>query len=202
MAGQPRTQAQPPTMAKRHALVGRLEPSLSYSSLAGMRIRLRPSADAGACNDNGPFRAASGRAAHVRFPGPLCRNGSFRFRPKTVFAHTRLSFPEADLVEVSPPEPEATEHGGGERSAFARHLTISGRQLNGRLERVKGIEPSSSAWKAVALPLSYTREPASRCRGAISCEPVAPPTSLRTGYLAGNFPKTTSFVVISSAEEA
>jgi hypothetical protein len=29
------------------------------------------------------------------------------------------------------------------------------------LERVKGIEPSSSAWKAVALPLSYTREPAS-----------------------------------------
>jgi hypothetical protein len=25
------------------------------------------------------------------------------------------------------------------------------------LERVKGIEPSSSAWKAVALPLSYTR---------------------------------------------
>src|SRR5438309_1620896 len=28
-----------------------------------------------------------------------------------------------------------------------------------RLERVKGIEPSSSAWKAVALPLSYTRSP-------------------------------------------
>src|ERR1700678_1376157 len=27
----------------------------------------------------------------------------------------------------------------------------------GRMERVKGIEPSSSAWKAVALPLSYTR---------------------------------------------
>ena len=25
-------------------------------------------------------------------------------------------------------------------------------------ERVKGIEPSSSAWKAVALPLSYTRK--------------------------------------------
>jgi hypothetical protein len=28
------------------------------------------------------------------------------------------------------------------------------------LERVKGIEPSSSAWKAVALPLSYTRDEA------------------------------------------
>ena len=27
----------------------------------------------------------------------------------------------------------------------------------GRLERVKGIEPSYSAWKAAALPLSYTR---------------------------------------------
>jgi hypothetical protein len=30
--------------------------------------------------------------------------------------------------------------------------------LKGReLERVKGIEPSYSAWKAAALPLSYTR---------------------------------------------
>jgi hypothetical protein len=28
------------------------------------------------------------------------------------------------------------------------------------LERVKGIEPSYSAWKAAALPLSYTRAPA------------------------------------------
>ena len=26
-----------------------------------------------------------------------------------------------------------------------------------KLERVKGIEPSCSAWKAAALPLSYTR---------------------------------------------
>jgi hypothetical protein len=28
---------------------------------------------------------------------------------------------------------------------------------DGKLERVKGIEPSYSAWKAAALPLSYTR---------------------------------------------
>ena len=28
----------------------------------------------------------------------------------------------------------------------------------GNLERVKGIEPSSVAWEATALPLSYTRE--------------------------------------------
>jgi hypothetical protein len=27
----------------------------------------------------------------------------------------------------------------------------------GDMERVKGIEPSSVAWKATALPLSYTR---------------------------------------------
>ena len=27
------------------------------------------------------------------------------------------------------------------------------------MERVKGIEPSSLAWKAIALPLSYTRAP-------------------------------------------
>ena len=34
-----------------------------------------------------------------------------------------------------------------------------------RLERVNGIEPSSSAWKAVALPLSYTREIAASVGG-------------------------------------
>jgi hypothetical protein len=32
-----------------------------------------------------------------------------------------------------------------------------------RLERVNGIEPSSSAWKAVALPLSYTRRRIAIC---------------------------------------
>ena len=37
--------------------------------------------------------------------------------------------------------------------AFARPL-----RRWGRLERVSGIEPPSSAWKAVALPLSYTRK--------------------------------------------
>ena len=30
-------------------------------------------------------------------------------------------------------------------------------ESDGNLERVKGIEPSSIAWKAIALPLSYTR---------------------------------------------
>jgi hypothetical protein len=36
-------------------------------------------------------------------------------------------------------------------------LIISDKSLILKMERVKGIEPSSSAWKAVALPLSYTR---------------------------------------------
>src|SRR3954471_17235346 len=42
---------------------------------------------------------------------------------------------------------------------YARHPDRRANQpLSGQgLERVKGIEPSSSAWKAVALPLSYTR---------------------------------------------
>jgi plasmid stabilization system protein ParE len=46
------------------------------------------------------------------------------------------------------------------------------------LERVKGIEPSSSAWKAVALPLSYTRacgrEQGSVVRTRRPCWPLTP----------------------------
>src|SRR3954451_23129187 len=39
------------------------------------------------------------------------------------------------------------------------------------LERVKGIEPSYSAWKAAALPLSYTRDRGSLTRpgGGLNC---------------------------------
>jgi len=47
------------------------------------------------------------------------------------------------------------------------------------LERVKGIEPSYSAWKAAALPLSYTRAPPFNYHaipGASTA--VAPATSL------------------------
>jgi hypothetical protein len=35
-----------------------------------------------------------------------------------------------------------------------------GATQNLKLERVKGIEPSSAAWEAAALPLSYTRDDA------------------------------------------
>ena len=54
-----------------------------------------------------------------------------------------------------------------------------------RLERVKGIEPSSSAWKAVALPLSYTRLQKSEDRMQVSeqlpsiSDPCCRPSVLR-----------------------
>src|SRR5262245_35413642 len=47
------------------------------------------------------------------------------------------------------------------------------------MERVKGIEPASSAWKAVALPLSYTRLQASGARFQVS----------QTLILIATFPK-------------
>jgi hypothetical protein len=37
------------------------------------------------------------------------------------------------------------------------------------LERVKGIEPSYSAWKAAALPLSYTRDFNALSRNSVYC---------------------------------
>jgi hypothetical protein len=55
------------------------------------------------------------------------------------------------------------------------------------LERVKGIEPSSSAWKAVALPLSYTRIRVLHSRYAILPEMVGEvglePTKLKAADL-------------------
>jgi hypothetical protein len=48
------------------------------------------------------------------------------------------------------------------------------------LERVKGIEPSYSAWKAAALPLSYTRMPdgLSRQNGGLN-SPSGGPLNIR-----------------------
>jgi hypothetical protein len=50
-------------------------------------------------------------------------------------------------------------------SRFPGNFNHSRASSNGNLERVKGIEPSSSAWEAAALPLSYTRI-------ASSCQPL------------------------------
>jgi hypothetical protein len=46
------------------------------------------------------------------------------------------------------------------------------------LERVKGIEPSYSAWKAAALPLSYTRARRTICYGS---KAIATALKLRIG---------------------
>ena len=64
------------------------------------------------------------------------------------------------------------------------------------LERVKGIEPSYSAWKAAALPLSYTRAGADLTRHAGGLNPPraalfslqngpVPPAPIRSGPLTG-----------------
>jgi hypothetical protein len=42
-------------------------------------------------------------------------------------------------------------------STFVRMENRACQKYLKTLERVKGIEPSYSAWKAAALPLSYTR---------------------------------------------
>ena len=67
------------------------------------------------------------------------------------------SGPRAQVPDLSPTESEKP------RTSDKRVLAETGRDLfvrAGRLmERVKGIEPSYSAWKAAALPLSYTRAP-------------------------------------------
>src|SRR6266542_6053673 len=44
------------------------------------------------------------------------------------------------------------------RSDIAEGLAMQAPPTARRLERVEGIEPSYSAWKAAALPLSYTRD--------------------------------------------
>ena len=71
------------------------------------------------------------------------------------------------------------------RNRFRRLVGMEIKKFNKylkTLERVKGIEPSYSAWKAAALPLSYTRITGSLTRpgGSLNCSgPVFP--VLRTG---------------------
>ena len=52
-------------------------------------------------------------------------------------------------------------------------------------ERVKGIEPSLSAWEADVLPLNYTREPPYCTRSVCAVAPALPPAvSRQTSYAA------------------
>jgi hypothetical protein len=63
-------------------------------------------------------------------------------------------------------------------STFVRRELWQRKKHLKTLERVKGIEPSYSAWKAAALPLSYTRAQAINyhATGAVSTvhAPVRP----------------------------
>jgi hypothetical protein len=68
-----------------------------------------------------------------------------RLNPPPVLAHQNPILVAEGLMRTPNP--------GSAPSGSSR---VRGFRLEG-LERVKGIEPSSSAWKAVALPLSYTR---------------------------------------------
>jgi hypothetical protein len=68
------------------------------------------------------------------------------------YAGARVSSPDACIRFLPPP----TITCATEMSPPPTKLTTAPVILP-ILERVKGIEPSSSAWKAVALPLSYTR---------------------------------------------
>jgi hypothetical protein len=55
-----------------------------------------------------------------------------------------------------------------------------------RMERVKGIEPSYSAWKAAALPLSYTRAGVDLTRRAGGLNPpLAARPNIPGGYPIG-----------------
>jgi hypothetical protein len=52
------------------------------------------------------------------------------------------------------------------------------------MERVKGIEPSYSAWKAAALPLSYTRDsddPLTRSAPGLNHPPQATKSPVKPG---------------------
>ena len=66
---------------------------------------------------------------------------------------------QARIIAAKAVAPEFRRNGGGRYEVC---LYIATSQRLKWLERVKGIEPSYSAWKAAALPLSYTRSLRSR----------------------------------------
>jgi hypothetical protein len=67
----------------------------------------------------------------------------------------------------------------GEHDEFAQHRMKT-------LERVKGIEPSYSAWKAAALPLSYTRARPINYHGKEAAS-TAMHRALETAFVPGVF---------------
>ena len=91
--------------------------------------------------------------------------------PSWIARHSHIEFRRVDLALQDVDEGHRLQSAFAEASAghpppappFFGNLRAnpSRRSLRRRrMERVKGIEPSYSAWKAAALPLSYTRVPA------------------------------------------
>src|SRR6185312_13880 len=108
----------------------------------------------------------SGRTARNRLSPAENRRCPSRYRP--AWQEWRDSNPQPPVLETGALAIELHSSGSGcggpyngpPRGCHALYMApLQGRSSAKRaiLERVKGIEPSSSAWKAVALPLSYTR---------------------------------------------
>ena len=60
------------------------------------------------------------------------------------------------------------------------------------MERVKGIEPSYSAWEAAALPLSYTRD-LSAIRPSQTCRQAG--LAIHHGKVSATSPRSPAFTV-------
>src|SRR5262245_42495476 len=64
--------------------------------------------------------------------------------------------------------------GSGLAAGSSSGVPAGPRGRHGRMERVMGIEPTSSAWEAEVLPLNYTR-------GGVDCTRVPPPRATVRG---------------------
>jgi hypothetical protein len=80
-----------------------------------------------------------------------------------------------------------------ENSRLVRMRMIDPDKALKTLERVKGIEPSYSAWKAAALPLSYTRARGINYHAVRAASTAMPPRSPVPGpaWAAGASPLNT-----------
>jgi hypothetical protein len=89
-----------------------------------------------------------------------------REMPSAVSSRQKVGHMRTSVLDVL--LDEMLDETSGKNTDFPRKFNkqrVLLEKVLGRLERVKGIEPSYSAWKAAALPLSYTRAPRPRVRG-------------------------------------
>jgi hypothetical protein len=96
-------------------------------------------------SEGGWMRFNRSRARKRRSRGSPMRTGGRRWQ--SMLAGSEKADPGDDRLRTLPCAFSADARGAAGR-------TVAG---GASLERVKGIEPSYSAWKAAALPLSYTR---------------------------------------------